>query len=184
MVSPTADLPSPAPLFFDTMRYFVGMMEHWHMWTILVLALLIGEAFVPGLVLGSLALGAVAGAVASLFFDAWEYQFVAASVGAVLTLFFLRPLAMRSWFSGSSVATGVDALPGRKVRVTQAFDPHSGRGRGRVDGDDWLLEFPKDWPGQRSEGQAGLNDPHAYSVGDTLEILRVESNVLIVIPQN
>ena len=158
------------------------MMEQWHWWTLAVLILLIGEAFVPGLVLGSLAVGAVAGGVASLITDWWEYQFVAASAGAVLSLLFLRPLAMRHWFSGDSVATGVDALPGRKVRITKTIDPATGRGRGRVDGDDWLIEFPKDWPGRRDEGQASLNQVDQFSVGDQLEVLRVESNVLIVSP--
>ena len=158
------------------------MMEQWHWWTLAVLVLLIGEAFLPGLVLGSLAVGAVAGGVASLLTDWWEYQFVAASAGAVLSLLFLRPLAMRHWFSGDSVATGVDALPGRKVRITEAIDPVTGRGRGRVDGDDWLIEFPKDWSGRRDEGQASLNQVDQFSIGDQLEVLRVESNVLIVIP--
>ena len=98
----------------------------------------------------------------------------------MLSLVFLRPIAMRTWFSGGSVATGVDALLGRRVRVTEAFYPMSGRGRGRVDGDDWLLEFPKDWSGQRNEGEVGLNDPANIAVGDLLHVVRVESNVLIV----
>ncbi|MBK12738.1 MAG: hypothetical protein CL849_04335 [Crocinitomicaceae bacterium] len=156
------------------------MMEHWHLWTLVVLVLLIGEAFVPGLVLGSLAIGALAGGLTSLITEWWEYQFVAASAGALLSLVFLRPIAMRAWFSGDSVATGVDALPGRRVRVTEAFNPMSGRGRGRVDGDDWLLEFSKDWSGHRNEGEVGLNDPANIAVGDLLEVVRVESNVLIV----
>lgn len=164
------------------MRYFAGMMEQWHWWTLAVLALLIGEAFVPGLVLGSLAVGALAGMVASLLTDSWEFQFVAASAGAVLSLLFLRPIAMRKWFSGDSVATGVDALPGRMVRVTAPFDVRTGRGRGRIDGDDWLIEFPRDWVGRRDEGEAGLNDPADISIGDQLQVVRTESNVLIVIP--
>ncbi len=164
------------------LAYFPLMMEHWHWWALIVLVLLIGEAFVPGLVLGSLAVGALAGGLASLVTDWWEYQFVAASAGAVLSLLFLRPLAMRKWFSGESVGTGIDALPGRSVRVTAPFDPQTGRGRGRVDGDDWLIEFPRDWAGQRAEGEAGLNDPRNVTVGDLLEVVRAESNVLIVIP--
>ena len=164
--------------------YFAVMMEPWHCWTLIVLALLIGEAFVPGLVLGSLAVGALAGGLTSLLIDAWEYQFVAASIGALLSLVFLRPLAMRKWFSGESVGTGVDALPGRMVRVTQAFDAQTGRGRGRIDGDDWLIEFPQDWSGRRDEGAAGLNDPRNIAVGDLLEVVRAASNVLIVIPPN
>lgn len=155
-------------------------MEHWHWWTLVVLGLLIGEAFVPGLVLGSLAVGALAGCFTSLVTEWWEYQFVAASAGALASLVFLRPIAMRTWFSGDSVATGVDALPGRAVRVTQTFNPHSGRGRGRLDGDDWLLEFSGNWSGQRNEGEAGLNNPTNIAVGDMLEVVRVESNVLIV----
>ncbi len=157
-------------------------MEQWHWWTLIVLGLLIGEAFVPGLVLGSLAVGAIAGGLTSLVTDLWEYQFVAASLGSVLSLIFLRPIAMRQWFSGGSVATGIDALPGKVVRVTEAFDPRTGRGRGRIDGDDWLLEFPRDWMGHRSEGQVGLNDPAHYAVGDELTVLKVESNILIVVP--
>ena len=158
------------------------MMEQWHWWTLAVLALLIGEAFVPGLVLGSLALGALAGGVASALTDSWEFQFVAASAGAVLSLLFLRPIAMRTWFSGTSVATGVDALPGRLVRVTEAIDVRTGRGRGRIDGDDWLIELPRDWVGRRDEGEAALNDPSNIAIGDQLEVVRTESNVLIVIP--
>jgi len=166
------------------LAYFAVMMEHWHWWTLVVLVLLIGEAFVPGLVLGSLAVGALAGALASLITDWWEYQFVAASVGSVMSLLFLRPLAMRKWFSGDSVATGVDALPGRTIRVTEAFDSRTGRGRGRIDGDDWLIELPKEWVGRRGEGEAGLNDSANIAVGDHLEVVRAESNVLIVIPHS
>lgn len=169
-------------LLWDHVRYFGVMMEQWHWWILAVLLLLIGEAFVPGLVLGSLAVGAIAGGISTMFTDWWEYQFIAASAGAVLSLVFLRPLAMRAWFSGDSVATGVDALPGRRVRVTADFDARTGRGRGRVDGDDWLIEFPNDWSGQRDEGQTALNSPEQYSVGDELQVLRVESNVLIVTP--
>ena len=160
------------------------MMEQWHWWTLAFLMLLIGEAFVPGLVLGSLAVGAFAGGLATVFTDWWEYQFIAASAGALLSLLFLRPLAMRAWFSGDSVSTGVDALPGRTVRMTLTIDPHSGRGRGRIDGDDWLIEFPSDWKGVRAEGAASTNDPTNFAVGDQLRIVSVESNVLIVEPLN
>lgn len=160
------------------------MMEQWHWWTLAFLMLLIGEAFAPGLVLGSLAIGAFAGGLASMFTDWWEYQFVAASLGAVLSLLFLRPLAMREWFSGDSVATGVDALPGRTVRMTLTIDPQSGRGRGRIDGDDWLIEFAQNWKGTRTEGEVSLNDPSNFTVGDQLRIVAVESNVLIVEPLN
>ena len=162
------------------MAYFAPMMEHWHWWTLVVLVLLIGEAFVPGLVLGSLAVGALTGGLTSLITELWEYQLVAASAGALTSLVFLRPIAMRRWFSGDSIATGVDALPGRTVRVTEAFNSQSGRGRGRVDGDDWLLEFSKDWDGKRDEGKVGLNNAAKIGVGDLLEVVRVESNVLIV----
>ena len=52
----------------------------------------------------------------------------------------------------------------------------------RLDGDDWLIEFPHDWAGRRDEGEAGLNDARNIAVGDVLEVVRAESNVLIVIP--
>ena len=63
--------------------YFAPMMEHWHLWTLVVLVLLIGEAFVPGLVLGSLAVGALAGGmVANLVWGIpYEVFFVVENVG-------------------------------------------------------------------------------------------------------
>ena len=113
------------------LAYFALMMEHWHWWALIVLVLLIGEAFVPGLVLGSWLSGH--------WLEDWppRHRLVGIPVrcglaGAVLSLLFLRPPAMRKWFSGESVGTGIDALPGRSVRVTAPFDLKTGRGRGRV----------------------------------------------------
>ena len=56
--------------------------------------------------------------------------------------------------------------------------------RGRIDGDDWLIEFPPNWKGMRTEGGASINNPSDYAVGDQLRIVGVESNVLIVEPLN
>ena len=68
--------------------------------------------------------------------------------------------------------------------MTLAINPQSGRGRGRIDGDDWLIEFNPNWKGTRSEGEASINDPSDYAVGDQLRVVAVESNVLIVEPLN
>ena len=62
------------------------MMEHWHWWTLIALLLMIGEAVVPGLVLGSLAIGALAGGLSSAFTDWWEIQLVSASAGSIVAL--------------------------------------------------------------------------------------------------
>ena len=81
---------------------------------------------------------------------------------------FLRPFALKMGFSGNERLSGVDALLGRECIVTQDFDPASGLGRCKVDGDDWRAELLV-----RDEAS------HATS-GKIVIINKVESNTLIV----
>jgi membrane protein implicated in regulation of membrane protease activity len=147
------------------------MLDPWHYWTLAMLFLLIAEAFVPGMVLGSLGFGALFGAVACAFTDAWEVQVFAAAAGGLLAFFALRPLAMRTWFAGSPTAVGVDALIGRRAIVTKDYDVPSKRLRVKVDGDDWLAECAE------AKSECDLK------IGTSVTIEAVQSNVLIVKPE-
>jgi membrane protein implicated in regulation of membrane protease activity len=111
--------------------------DPWHLWAIASLILLIGEIFVPGMILGCLAVGALGGMVADLFGLAWEGQTIAASVTTILAFVFLRPFAMKHLFHGEGLKTGVDALIGKTAIVTTDFNTKSGFGRCSIDGDDW-----------------------------------------------
>jgi membrane protein implicated in regulation of membrane protease activity len=151
------------------------MLDDWHYWILAMLFLFIAEAFIPGMVLGSLGIGALAGALACAFTGSWELQVFSASAGTLFAFFALRPLAMRRWFSGSPTAIGIEALVGRRAVVTQAYDASSQRLRVKLDGDDWLAELG-------CEDTENMNNPEKLAVGTAVIINAVESNVLTVCP--
>ena len=99
------------------------------------------EVFVPGFVLACLGLGSFGGAIAAYLEASFEMQLVASALTALVAFIFLRPFALKMGFSGNERLSGVDALLGRECIVTQDFDPASGLGRCKVDGDDWRAEL-------------------------------------------
>ena len=141
--------------------------ENWQLWIAAALVLLICEVFVPGFVLVCLGVGAFGGALAASLGAGFAMQLTVTAVTSLIAFVFLRPLALRFGFSGSETATGVEALIDKKARVTKAFDPQTGLGRCKIDGDDWRSEL---------EPQGGASP----LVGDMVRIIRVESNTLIV----
>ena len=141
------------------------IIDPWHVWATIALVCLIFEVFVPGLIFGCLAIGAVGGCVGDFLGYGWEGQTLIASFTSIAAFIFVRPFAMKKCFSGAGVKTGVDALIGRTAEVTQAVDESSGFGRCKVDGDDWKMQ---------------LESSNELKVGAKVEIVAVESAVLIV----
>ena len=80
----------------------------------------------------------------------------------------LLNFALKMGFSGNERLSGVDALLGRECIVTQDFNPASGLGRCKVDGDDWRAELLV-----REEASKATS-------GQIVIINKVESNTLIV----
>ncbi|MEZ7817365.1 MAG: NfeD family protein [Flavobacteriales bacterium] len=140
--------------------------DPWHLWAIASLILLIGEIFVPGMILGCLAVGALGGMVGDLFGLAWEGQTIAASVTTILAFVFLRPFAMKHLFHGEGLKTGVDALIGKTAIVTTDFNTKSGFGRCSIDGDDWKA---------KQETKETI-----LTKGDIVKIVAVNSTILLV----
>jgi membrane protein implicated in regulation of membrane protease activity len=141
--------------------------ENWQLWVAAALALLICEVFVPGFVLACLGVGALGGALAASLGAGFALQLTVTAIASLVAFVFLRPLALRFGFSGSETATGVEALIDKKARVSSAFDPQTGLGRCKIDGDDWRSEL---------DNTASDFPP----VGSMVRIVRVESNTLIV----
>ena len=141
--------------------------ENWQLWIAAALVLLICEVFVPGFVLACLGVGACGGALAASLGAGFALQLTVTAATSLIAFVFLRPLALRFGFSGPDTATGVEALIDKKARVTKAFDPQTGLGRCKIDGDDW-----------RSELETPENN--VPPVGSMVRIVRVESNTLIV----
>jgi membrane protein implicated in regulation of membrane protease activity len=139
----------------------------WQYWIALALVLLILEIFLPGFVLFCLGMGCLGGAVAAFFDLSVNWQLVFFSVGALLSFFLVRPLLMKHFWSKGDLKTNTEALIGQRGKVSQDFDPTMKLGRVTVGGDDW-----------RAETQEG----EVLSRGALVEVLRVESNTLIVKP--
>jgi membrane protein implicated in regulation of membrane protease activity len=72
---------------------------------------------------------------------------------------------MKRMWNAPDVKTNMDALIGQRGRVTQDFDPGLRLGRVNAAGDDWRAESISDRP---------------LHVGDLIEVVRVESNTLVV----
>ena len=142
--------------------------EAWQIWIAVGLGLMVLEVFVPGFVLACLGLGSLGGAVAAALNVSFEMQLVVSALTALMAFVFLRPFALKMGFSGNERLSGVDALLGRECIITQAFDPSSGMGRCKVDGDDWRAELLV-----REEASRATS-------GKIAVINKVESNTLIV----
>jgi len=150
------------------LRYFGGMQwEVWQVWLAAAMGLIILEVFVPGFVLACLGAGALAGAAAAAFGWGLSAQLVSVALFSLLSFFFLRPVALRMSQS-EGTRTGVDALVGRNCRVSKSFDPDTGLGRCKVDGDDWRAQLSP-------QAQAD-----AAPEGASVWVERVDSNTLIV----
>ncbi|MGF1563959.1 MAG: NfeD family protein [Flavobacteriales bacterium] len=141
----------------------------WLLWFAAAIVLMVLEVFVPGFVLGCLAIGALGGMVASWVTEAWEIQLLVASVAAAVAFVFIRPFALKKLFRENELKTNTDSLVGRRARVSQTFDMDLLKGRVAVDGDDWMaISYAE---GDLQEGAAVI-------------IEKVDSNTLIVKPLN
>lgn len=139
----------------------------WHWWAGTAIVLFILEIFVPGFFLVCLGIGCVGASVAAGLGLGVGIQLIAFSVFSLIALFTVRPVLMKRMWNAPDVKTNVDALVGQRGRVTQDFDPGLRLGRVSAAGDDWRAECVSDRP---------------LRVGDIVEVIRVESNTLIVKP--
>jgi membrane protein implicated in regulation of membrane protease activity len=145
--------------------------EPWQIWTASALALLIFEVFMPGFVLACLGIGAFGGALGAYLGIVFEWQLVCAGITSLIAFVFLRPAMLKMGFSGEETLSGADALIGKEVIVTQEFDPQTGMGRCKIDGDDWRAKVSDEIPAT------------SMDLGNVLVIESVESNTLIVRPK-
>ncbi len=139
----------------------------WYWWAGAALVLMIAEIFVPGFFLLCLGIGCVGGSLAAALGLGASAQLIAFSAFSLVAFFTIRPLLMKRMWNGPDVKTNVDALVGQRGRVTQDFEPGLRLGRVSAAGDDWRAECTSD---------------RLLRVGDLVEVVRVDSNTLIVRP--
>jgi membrane protein implicated in regulation of membrane protease activity len=99
----------------------------WVVWSIVAVALAVGEVATLTLFLGPLALAAVLAAVVAALGGGVVVQLVVFIAGSVASLALLRPIAVRHLRTPARLRTGTAALVGTKALVLERVDVHGGQ---------------------------------------------------------
>lgn len=143
--------------------YFINHM--WQAWLLLSLLCLILELTNGDLYVLCFAIGSVFASVASFFTDSIITQIIVFAVCTLLSLVFVRPVALRWLHKGEdNRLSNADALIGRIGRVSEAIEA-GGFGRVAIDGDDWKA--------QAANGQA-------IEKGDKVRVTALDSIIITV----
>lgn len=136
-------------------------------WLLAMVALLIIEAIVPGLISIWFAIGSLAALLASLLHAPLWLQIVWFLVVSIAALVLTRSLAIK-YVNSRTQPTNADVLIGKECIVTEEIDDLLGTGAVKVDGKVWTARTGKD----------GLR----LMKGDKARVLRIEGVKLIVEP--
>lgn len=145
-------------------------IEIWQIWIIVTVILFIVEIFIPTFFAASLAIGSLAAAIFSFLGFGTEVQLIVFSLGTLASFFAIRPFMLKyAHRKNGHVETNVDALIGKTAKVIVAIDNSKNEGRVIFEGDNWRAE---------------TENNEIVEPGRKVEILKVDSTVLIVKPLN
>jgi membrane protein implicated in regulation of membrane protease activity len=99
----------------------------WVVWTIVAVALALGEVVTLSLFLGPIALAAVLAAAVGALGGGLVLQLIVFIGGSVASLAILRPIAVRHLRTPARLRTGTAALVGAKALVLERVDVHGGQ---------------------------------------------------------
>jgi membrane protein implicated in regulation of membrane protease activity len=136
----------------------------WVVWTIVAVALALGEMATLSFFLGPLALAAVLAAVVGALGGGLALQLVAFIGGSVATLAILRPIAVRHLRTPARLRTGTAALVGAKALVLERVDVHGGQVK--IGGEVWSA---------RAYDESQVIEP-----GARVDVVRIEGATALV----
>jgi membrane protein implicated in regulation of membrane protease activity len=136
----------------------------WVVWLVVAALLAVGEVLTLGLVVGLVALGAVAGALAALAGAGIVLQAIAFLVASVALLGLVRPIARAHLRQPRSLRTGTAALVGARALVLERVDMHGGRVK--IGGEVWSA---------RAYDEAQVIEP-----GATVEVFQIQGATALV----
>ena len=116
----------------------------WFVWTVVAVLLAVGEMFSIDLVMGMLAIAALAGVIVALLGGGWILQVVVVSVAAIGLLWFVRPPIVRRLHAGPDVRSGTAGLPGKPGYVEEDVSAESGLVR--IGGEVWTARPSEEGP--------------------------------------
>ena len=141
-------------------------MEYlWVVWTTVIVAAVVAEVLIPGLVAIWFVPGGIVSLVLSLFsVDLW----VQVLVFLLLSIAFLlcSRFIFRKLITKPSVKTNIDAVIGEKCVVTERVENLAGCGQVKVKGMEWSART--------------IDESETLSVGDVVTVVAVEGVKLIV----
>lgn len=114
--------------------YFAG--DLWQLWVIVCMLCLILELFSGDFFIMCFAIGALLSVVASVFGAGIYVQLAVFILVSILSIFFVRPIALKYLHSKEGRLSNAEALIGRTGTVSTTIVA-GGYGRVAVDGDDW-----------------------------------------------
>lgn len=111
-------------------------LSAWMLWTALALIFVIVEIFTAGFAVICFSVGAAAAAICDACSLGLVWQLLAFALFSGLALAFIRPAVVKTFYMNQKeVKTNVDAIIGRRAKVSERIDTDGGRVA--VDGDDW-----------------------------------------------
>jgi len=140
--------------------------ELWHIWLLITLMAFILEIFIPSFVLFNFGIGALCGSLAAILNLSPEWQIFFFSLGTLISFILVRPVMLRFAYKHSTeYKSNVDAMIGRTAQVSEEINNEYNRGLVTLDGDIW---------------QARSHNNQLISIGSLVEIIQVNSTILIV----
>ncbi len=141
-------------------------LEVWHIWVIVALVFGIIEIFTPSFIAFSIAIGCLFSALGAGLEASFKIQLLLFSAGTAISFFGVRPFMLKfAHKKSNAVKTNIDALVGKKGRVTETINNAANTGRVMVEGDDW---------------RALTEDDSVVNAGENIEVMQVDSTRLIV----
>lgn len=143
-------------------------MEHWHIWVIAGVVLLIAEIFTPGFVLACFGVACLVAAIFAALDVGLTLEVIVFCIASIIAFFAVRPLFAKRFYRSDDDAaarTNVDALAGKVGMVAERIDPSMNVGRVVLGGDNW---------------RAVSVDGAVIERGERAEIVRVEGTKLFV----
>lgn len=112
-------------------------------WTIAMIAFVVIEAAVPGLVSIWFAIGSLGALVAAMLKAPLWLQITMFFAVSILSLIATRPLA-KKYVNAKVTPTNADAVIGKECVITSKVDNIMGTGSGKVDGKEWTVRSEDD----------------------------------------
>ncbi|MFF8968952.1 NfeD family protein [Streptomyces sp. NPDC014995] len=143
-------------------------MDPWLIWLIIAAVLAVAEIFTLTAALGMLGAAALVTAGAAAVGLPLPFQFLVFTVGATVSVVFLRPIALRHVLQPQAERFGIDALIGRAAYVVSEVTGLGGRVR--IDGEEWTAR--------------AYDETLVIPPGATVDVIEISGTTALVYPRD